>query len=76
MASSLFPQQPTQNNGIFSRLNSLKQIMGGNPQAVYDDLMRNNPQFQQFMQQNKGKTPEQVARENGIDLDAVRSFFG
>lgn len=31
-------------------------------------MMRNNPQFAQFMEANKGKTPQQVAQENGIDL--------
>ena len=45
--------------------------MGGNPQAVAIQMMRNNPQlarqFNDFMQTNQGKTPQQVLQERGID---------
>lgn len=50
-------------------------MVGGNPQAMYDQLMRTNPQFANFVQQNQGKTPEQIAAENGIDYSAVRRFM-
>ena len=45
--------------------------MGGNPQAMAIQLMRNNPKmaqdFDQFMQQYQGMTPSQVLSKNGID---------
>ena len=51
-------------------------MLGGNPQAMAQQMMRTNPRFAQFVQRNQGKTPEQIARENGIDWDVIRSFFG
>lgn len=38
--------------------------------------MRTNPRFAQFVRANQGKTPEQIASENGIDYSAVRSLMG
>ena len=54
----------------------VKQLMTGkNPQAVFDQMLRTNPQFAQFVQSIKGKDINQVARENGIDLDTLKSLF-
>lgn len=58
----------------------LKQMMGGNPQSMLQGLMRSNPQmyqqFQQFLSANQGKTPQQVAQENGIDFNDIARLFG
>ena len=51
-------------------------MAGGNPQAAYEQLMRNNPKFAEFVRANQGKTPEQIASENGIDYSVVRRFMG
>lgn len=55
-------------------------MLGGNPQGMLQQVMRNNPelyqQFQQFMANNQGKTLEQVARENGIDYASIRQVLG
>ena len=37
-----------------------------NPQAMYDKMLRENPQFAQFVETNKGKTPEDIAKENNM----------
>lgn len=74
MASSLF-SQPS-DGGIFSRINAIKGMLGGNPQAAYDHMMRTNPQFAAFVRDNRGKSPEQIARENGIDYDSVLRAMG
>ena len=37
--------------------------------------LMSNPQFAEWYRQNQGKTVEQVARENGIDLDMLRRIF-
>ena len=55
-------------NNIQSVINMLKS---GNPKQIAMNMMNQNPRFRQFMEQNKGKTPEQVARENGIDLNEI-----
>lgn len=65
-----------QTNNALSQLANLKQLITGNsPQAVYSMLMQSNPQFRQFINANQGKPPEQIAQENGIDLNQVMSLF-
>lgn len=59
-----------QNNPI-SILKSLKE----NPQAVWNEFMR-NPQFAEFARKAQGKSPDQVAKEYGIDIDAVKKLIG
>lgn len=60
---------------INERMADLKRIFDGNPQGLMNQLMRTNPQFAQFVAQNRGKTPEQAFRDNGIDLAKVRSLM-
>lgn len=59
------------NNGLNNLVNAIK----GDPQGIYDEMMRTNPQFKQFVEQNKNKSPEQIASEHGIDLKAIRGFM-
>ena len=51
--------------------NILKMLRSGNPEQIAQQMMQNNPQFRQFVEANKGKTPEQVAREYGVDINAI-----
>jgi LysM repeat protein len=53
-------------------LNALK---GQNPEAVANTLMQTNPQFKSFVEANKGKSVEQIAQENGIDLEQIKQFL-
>lgn len=50
-------------------------IMPRNPQQVFDNLMRTNPQFARFVQENKGKTPEQAFREHGLDFGKFKGML-
>lgn len=50
--------------------------MSSNPQAYIQQLMASNPDFQRFMQNNAGKTPQQIAMENGIDFNALKQLAG
>lgn len=52
-----------------------KMIKSGNPEQIAMNLMQRNPQFKQFVEENKGKTPEQVARENGIDFNQIMGMM-
>lgn len=76
----LFPQPQQPQNPTLERLQAIRQMMGGDPQGMLQQVMRSNPQvyqqFQQFLNNNQGKTLEQVAKENGIDYDAVRTVMG
>ncbi len=69
---ALFPQPQVQPNPMMSFLQAAK----GDPRGVFNQLMRTNPRFAQFVRANQGKTPEQIASENGIDYSAVRSLMG
>lgn len=46
-----------------------------NPQQAFQNMMLNNLQFRQFMEQNKGKDPAQVAKENGVDLNQIMGMM-
>ena len=55
--------------------NLMKMLRSGNPEQIAQQMMQNNPQFRQFVEANRGKTPEQVAREHGIDLSQFKSMM-
>lgn len=55
--------------------NLVKMLKSGNPDQIAQQMMQSNPQFRQFLEQNKGKTPEQVAKEHGIDLSQLKSMM-
>lgn len=61
--------------GSQSNLAQIKNIVGmlrsGNPQQIAQNLMARNPQFKAFMDANQGKTPEQFAKEHGLDLGQI-----
>lgn len=56
-------------NNLLSQLLSIK-----NPDAFYQKMIVNNPQFAKFIEDNKGKTPEQIAKENGVDPRILNLF--
>lgn len=49
--------------------------MLNNPNAVYEKMMASNPQFKEFVEKNKGKSPEQIAKEYGIDFNLVKNVI-
>lgn len=70
MPSSIFGNS---NQGRGTDLHSLLNAMrNGNPGAVAQQMMESNPQFRRFVEQNRGKSPEQVAKEHGVDLNMFR----
>lgn len=78
MLEMLGRSQPSANNplAMVSQLKQMAQmIRGRDPQQLVQAFAQRNPQFAAFMQQNQGKTPEQIAAENGIDMDLVREIL-
>lgn len=58
--------------GAMASLGHIMQMLrSGNPEQIAQSLMQQNPQFRAFVQANQGKSPEQVAREHGVDLSAL-----
>lgn len=64
--------QPNQKN-LLSQINSL--LSGKNPDAVFSELLQNNPQFKSFVEANKGKSPEQIAKENGLNIEQIKAML-
>lgn len=64
----LFQAMNQRPNNMSNVMNVIKQLRSGNPAQIAQQMMMQNPQFRQFMEQNKGKDPMQVAKDNGIDL--------
>lgn len=63
------------NNKMSQVMQVMKMLRSGNPEQIARQMMQNNPQFRQFVEANKGKTPEQVAREYGVDLNQLKSMM-
>jgi hypothetical protein len=59
-------------NNIFQVVNMLKS---GNPQAIMNQMMQTNPQFAQFVNENKGKSVDQIAKDYNVDLNSIRQFM-
>ncbi len=49
--------------------------MMGDPRALFEQMMRDDPSFRKFVNDNAGKNPEQIARENGIDPAEVQRLI-
>ena len=64
-------QQAHPNNGMASLGNIFRMLKSGNPEQIAMSLMQRNPQFKAFMDANRGKSPEQVAKQYGVDLNAM-----
>lgn len=62
-------------NKIWQVANLIKMLRTGNPEQIAQQMMQNNPQFRQFVEANKWKTPEQVAKEHGIDLAQFKNMM-
>ena len=67
---------------ILNRVNKNSDLIGlvssiknGDAERIANQLLGSNPQFREFLEANKGKTPEQVASENGIDFNQVRDLL-
>lgn len=78
MSNPLF-SAAQQGGGTISNVQAVRQLMaslqGQDPNKVIPLLAQRNPQFAQFAQQCKGKTPEQVAAQYGIDLNMLKSIL-
>ena len=61
---------------MMQMVNGIKQMMNGqNPDVVMKLFAKKNPQFAQFVKDNQGKSPEQIAKDYGLDWNMVQSFL-
>lgn len=72
----LFQAMNGGNMGKMQQIAGVMQMLkSGNPEQIAQQMMQSNPRFKQFMEANKGKSPEQVAKENGIDLSQFKGMM-
>ena len=61
---------------MMQMVNGIKKMMNGqNPDTVMRLFAQKNPQFAQFLRDNQGKSPEQIARDYGLDWNMVQNFL-
>lgn len=46
-------------------------LAGRDPQAMFNELIRTNPKFRDFVSENMNKTPQEIASRYGIDLNKM-----
>lgn len=74
MPNPLFDKQAKPGNqGIFGLM---KQLRGGNSQALFDQMYQTNPQFRDFANSMRGKSPEEAFQENGFDYSQFKDMMG
>lgn len=74
MPNPIFQNQPRPGNaGIFGLIS---QLRNGNPQMMFDQMYYTNPEFRNFADSMRGKSPEQAFRENGLDYNQFRGMMG
>ena len=62
-------------HSMMGQIGQLKQMFSGDPNAAIQMLSQRNPQFAQFMRDNQGKSPEQIAKEYGIDWAQIQQYM-
>lgn len=75
MANSLF-RQATSHQTPSGMPMALLQAARGNPVGVFNQLVQSNPRFAEFVADNRGKSPQQIAREHGVDLSQAMRMMG
>ena len=61
---------------MMQMVNGIKQMMNAqNQDTVMKLFAQKNPQFAQFLRDNHGKSPQQIAQEYGLDWNMVQGFL-
>ena len=61
---------------MMQMVNGIKQMMNGqNPDTAMKLFAQKNPQFAQFLRDNHGKSPQQIAQDYGLDWNMVQGFL-
>jgi predicted transposase YdaD len=59
-------------NSLIGFINAFR---GQNPETLANTLIQSNPAFKRFIEANRGKSVEQIAQENGIDIEEVKKLL-
>lgn len=59
-----------------NKIQMLKNLLSGkNPDEVYNYMLKNNPQFRQFVNDNRNKSIEDIALAYDIDINLLKQFM-
>ena len=73
MGNILFQNNPKpKGNPILDQLSQIRQQ--GPSNVLFNQMYQNNPQFRQFADSMRGKTPDQAFRENGLDFNQFKNY--
>lgn len=73
MGNILFQNNPKpKGNPILDQLSQIRQA--GPSNLIFNQMYQNNPQFRQFADSMRGKTPDQAFRENGLDFNQFKNY--
>lgn len=50
-------------------------MTGKNPNELYSQMLKTNPDFKKFVEDNENKTIEQIALDYDIDLSMLKRFM-
>lgn len=86
MPSSLFassakqsPTRPNKSSGMMGMVGQLSQVVGmlqrSDPEEAAEKLAAMNPAFADFYKRYKNASLEQIANENGFDVDGVKAIL-
>lgn len=63
-------------NTMMQNIGAIKSLMNcRNPGDVMRTMMQRDPRFSQFVNENKGLTPEQIAQKYGINFEQVKQMM-
>ena len=73
MGNILFQNNPKpKGNSLLDQLQQIRQA--GPSSTIFNQMYQNNPQFRQFADSVRGKTPDQAFRENGLDFNQFKNM--
>ena len=59
-------------NPLLDQLSQIRQA--GPSNVIFNQMYQSNPQFKQFADSMRGKTPDQAFRENGLDFNQFKNY--
>ena len=62
----------SKNQSIFSLIGELKT---GNAENIFNQMYQNNPEFRDFANSMRGKTPEQAFQEKGLNFNSFKDII-
>lgn len=61
---------------MMQMVNGIKQMANGqNPDTVIRLFAQKNPKFAQFLRDNQGKSPQQIAQDYGLDWGMIQGLI-